>query len=166
MTGNRGVREHPRRDTPDLVRGRDMPPKSIPFYVTCEQCGVTFRTSPSNGRKYCSRPCYDIAQRYTAASVFVRVDQSGGPDACWNWQGPTNKWGYGKATVNRRYHNAHRLAFIATHGGVGKDMVIMHTCDNRLCCNPAHLRAGTQKENIADMDAKGRRPTRRAACPK
>jgi hypothetical protein len=32
----------------------------------------------------------------------------------------------------------------------------MHTCDNRLCCNPAHLRLATQADNVADMHAKGR----------
>lgn len=32
----------------------------------------------------------------------------------------------------------------------------MHTCDTPLCCNPRHLRLGTQAENIADMIAKGR----------
>ena len=32
----------------------------------------------------------------------------------------------------------------------------MHTCDNPECCNPAHLRIGTQRENIADMHTKGR----------
>jgi len=32
----------------------------------------------------------------------------------------------------------------------------MHTCDNRRCCNPAHLRIGTQQDNIDDMIQKGR----------
>ena len=38
----------------------------------------------------------------------------------------------------------------------------MHTCDVTRCCNPAHLRLGTQSENIRDAYAKGRRrqPTR------
>ncbi len=38
----------------------------------------------------------------------------------------------------------------------------MHTCDNPRCCNPAHLKAGTNKENTQDMIAKGRRADLRA----
>jgi hypothetical protein len=32
----------------------------------------------------------------------------------------------------------------------------MHMCDVRRCCNPAHLRLGTQSENVFDASAKGR----------
>lgn len=32
----------------------------------------------------------------------------------------------------------------------------MHTCDNHLCCNPAHGELGDQLANIQDMIAKNR----------
>ena len=35
-------------------------------------------------------------------------------------------------------------------------MYVLHRCDNPACCNPDHLWAGTQKENIDDMHRKGR----------
>lgn len=37
----------------------------------------------------------------------------------------------------------------------------MHSCDNPPCCNPAHLSAGTNQQNLADAAAKGRLSGRR-----
>jgi len=36
-------------------------------------------------------------------------------------------------------------------------LVVRHSCDIKLCCNPKCLLLGTQKDNMADMDARGRR---------
>jgi hypothetical protein len=50
----------------------------------------------------------------------------------------------------------HRLVYIKIIGLIPSGHVIMHTCDNKKCCNPAHLKLGTQKENIHDMITKDR----------
>lgn len=36
--------------------------------------------------------------------------------------------------------------------------VVMHTCDNPPCCNPLHLRVGTNAMNQRDAAKKGRAP--------
>ena len=33
---------------------------------------------------------------------------------------------------------------------------VLHSCDNRKCCNPAHFFVGTANDNIQDMVKKGR----------
>lgn len=75
---------------------------------------------------------------------------------CRLWTGVPDRKGYGASCFKGLSTAAHRVAFLLAFGLLPKDRVVMHECDEPLCCNPAHLRLGTQAENMADMWRKGR----------
>lgn len=65
--------------------------------------------------------------------------------------------GYRTVSYRGKQWRAHRLFWVLSNGRQIPDgMVILHTCDNPPCVNPAHLKVGTRAENNKDMKAKGR----------
>jgi len=78
-------------------------------------------------------------------------------DGCWEWMGPVNKDGYGKYCVHSRKVFAHRFVWESEYGTIPDGLEVCHSCDNPKCVRLDHLFLGTQKENVADMDRKGRR---------
>lgn len=83
------------------------------------------------------------------------------PDECWEWQGAVKETGYGAFRVRPRTVRPHRFLYEHLHGAQPPDIDICHRCDNRLCCNPAHLFAGTRLDNMLDCARKGRIGNRR-----
>jgi len=74
--------------------------------------------------------------------------QQGSDDACWSWQGARSPKGYGKFRHGRASVFAHRVAFALANGAFLDEFPqVDHLCHNPPCCNPAHLRRVTQKQN-------------------
>lgn len=105
-------------------------------------------------------PTKPIDQKYRVQKN-VAIDASG----CWNWLRTKDRLGYGRlkvqlgSRVNFRTTSAHRYAYELWTGPIPKRMCVLHSCDNRGCCNPEHLFLGTQRDNMRDMHAKGRGPS-------
>lgn len=78
---------------------------------------------------------------------------------CLEWRGYLSTNGYGQIGVGdgtKRIMSTHRAAYQIAYGAIPEGEVVRHSCDNRSCCNPLHLLAGTQRENIQDAVSRGR----------
>jgi hypothetical protein len=86
----------------------------------------------------------------TPESFWAKV-QKLEPWQCWNWTASTRN-GYGHHSVDCVDWYAHRYAYFLGCGGLPSSRTehVMHTCNNKLCCNPSHLRRGTARENTRD----------------
>lgn len=119
--------------------------------LRCHRCKKPFSVWLSQtSRKFCSEECREspVEERF-----WAKVDKSGGPDACWNWKASVNPDGYGNF-MWKNEQRAHRVAWILTNGPISDGLSVLHEptrCNNRTCCNPAHLYLGTQFQNVHDM---------------
>lgn len=130
----------------------------------CEFCGRAFflreqkyqSFAKFQKRRFCSVECYNstISTQETAEWIMSRVTKVG--NGCWVWNGSKTLKGYGRTNFQGRKSHAHRVSYKIFHGPIPEGLVIMHSCDNPPCCNPAHLSAGTHRDNVHDAIAKGR----------
>lgn len=103
-----------------------------------------------------------MTQRLSPDEFVRRTERQ--PSGCLLWIGPkADRYG----TFGRRTY-AHRYAYEQAFGPIEAHLYVLHRCDVPLCVEPTHLFLGTQKDNMADMIAKGRQVKPmllREACP-
>lgn len=80
-------------------------------------------------------------------------------DGCWEWQATKNNKGYGMIGITTAIGKrlAHRVSYELHIGPIPDGLCVLHRCDNPACVRPGHLFLGTKRDNVADMDTKGRR---------
>lgn len=83
---------------------------------------------------------------------------------CWPFRGEVMPSGYGRYVrpYSKEREKAHRVALEDFHGPLG-DLHALHHCDNKLCCNPGHLYAGTHAQNMHDAKVRGRMPDQKGS---
>lgn len=78
---------------------------------------------------------------------------------CLIWNGLRAPFGHGTISVLGRGVRVHRAAWVEQRGPIPDDIDCLHNCpggDNPACWNVEHLWLGTQGDNNADRDRKGR----------
>jgi hypothetical protein len=98
---------------------------------------------------------------------FWNYVSKGKASVCWLWKGPIHYSGYGTFNCNKHPYQAHRVAYFLNFGGIelnaSRDKsdrtFVLHSCDTRACCNPAHLFLGSIADNTRDMVGKKRHRT-------
>lgn len=90
-------------------------------------------------------------------ALIVRLRRDRGflvtESGCVEYQGYRNDNGYGQFRQGKLLR-VHRLVYEWVYGPFEGE--VLHLCDNPPCCNPAHLRHGTHRDNLQDMWGKGR----------
>jgi HNH endonuclease len=98
------------------------------------------------------------AKRHALPEKLLRNHEKIGE--CWIWLGAPARKGYGAVSMGRgKTMQVHRLSYQTFVGPIPEGALICHKCNTPLCINPAHLYAGTQRDNARDREA-----ARRAKC--
>lgn len=88
-------------------------------------------------------------------------------DSCWEWGKTIQSNGYGFFCVNKKYYYAHRVSFFIFNGYLTEGLNVDHTCMNRKCVNPEHLReVSKQISVIENSNSLAAVNSRKTACPR
>ena len=108
-------------------------------------------------REFFKKRSDDLREKDFWEKVEIQDESS-----CWLWKGKVGANGYGVFKFHSRPIGAHQVALIFSRGEYPKHgRVIRHSCNVKLCCNPGHLRYGTDAENSMDTLIANAGPTQK-----
>jgi len=76
---------------------------------------------------------------------YFELAKPGKKNECWEWPGMINKQGYGVVYRNdyfgdKRMIRVHWIAYLLVQA-IPDGLVLTHTCNNKACYNPNHIKA-------------------------
>jgi hypothetical protein len=81
----------------------------------------------------------DLVHGLTSDQIERFWKRMGKINGCWIYDRRPSSNGYCNYQPTRGVNLAcHKLAYILTKGDT-KGLLVLHTCDNKRCCNPDHL---------------------------
>lgn len=99
------------------------------------------------------RIIYDYVTAWEFEDLVLPRIAVGPAEECWPWVGPVMSCGDGRAFCAGKSRPAHRV--VAQWVGIIPDfdspLWVIRECGERLCCNPAHLRAIPETEGRARL---------------
>jgi hypothetical protein len=106
----------------------------------------------------------DMITPEVEARFWAKVDRRG-PDECWPWTGNLCRDGYGFFSAHNISRKAHRWSFVVSGQEIPPTFVVDHVCRNRVCVNPAHLRAVSAYVNsMVNSEALPARNAKKTHC--
>lgn len=121
--------------------------------LICSYCGDSFEKVPSIAygkakKHFCSKKCSNIGKVLTLEKLLEKCNKT--TNGCIEWPGGLCGK-YGVTNYKNKTITTHKLSYILANGSIPKGLIVRHTCDNPVCCNPEHLILGTYKQNSQDM---------------
>jgi DNA-binding transcriptional regulator YiaG len=87
---------------------------------------------------------------------IIRFEKYVSKQDCWIWTGGKDIKGYGIFFYNKKTSFAHRIALVLYKNiTLTNGLQVAHSCNNKSCVNPDHLRETTIKDNAKDKIAHG-----------